>query len=101
MASFGDKIVPVKWVSHKLMSFLAVIKLTGIDKPGIVSEITALIAKEEKVNMRMVHFDTRDGIFEGMIHLYVHNTADLNNIVSRISQLPGVETVMRAEIEEK
>ena len=51
MASFGDKIVPVKWVSHKLMSFLAVIKITGIDTPGIVSEVTGLIAKEEKVNM--------------------------------------------------
>ena len=101
MASFGDKIVPVKWVSHKLMSFLAVIKLTGIDRPGIVSEITTLIAKEEKVNMRMVHFDTRDGIFEGMIHLYVHNTDDLSNIVTRISQLQGVETVMRMEAEEK
>lgn len=101
MASFGDKIVPVKWVSHKLMSFLAVIKMTGIDTPGIVSEITTLIAKEEKVNMRMIHFDTRDGIFEGVIHLYVHNTADLNNIVSRISELKGVETVMRMEAEEK
>ena len=101
MASFGDKIVPVKWVSHKLMSFLAVIKLTGIYRPGIVSEITTLIAKEEKVNMRMVHFDTRDGIFEGMIHLYVHNTDDLSNIVTRISQLQGVETVMRMEAEEK
>lgn len=101
MASFGDKIVPVKWVSHKLMSFLAVIKMAGIDTPGIVSEITTLIAKEEKVNMRMIHFDTRDGIFEGVIHLYVHNTDDLNKIVSQISQLKGVESVMRMEAEEK
>lgn len=101
MASFGDKIVPVKWVSHKLMSFLAVIKMTGIDTPGIVSEITTLIAQEEKVNMRMIHFDTRDGIFEGVIHLYVHNTADLNSIVTRISALKGVESVVRMEAEEK
>ena len=101
MASFGDKIVPVKWVSHKLMSFLAVIKMTGIDKPGIVSEITTLIAKEEKVNMRMIHFDTTDGFFEGVIQLYVHNTADLNNIVNRISQLQGVESVKRMESEER
>jgi len=99
MASFGDKIVPVKWVSHKLMSFLAVIKITGIDMPGIVSEITTLIAKEGKVNMRMIHFDTRDGIFEGVIHLYVHNTSDLNNIVTRIARVKGVETVVRAENE--
>lgn len=101
MASFGDKIVPVKWVSHKLMSFLAVVRITGIDSQGIVSEITSLIAHEETVNMRMIHFDARDGIFEGVIHLYVHNTVDLNNIVSRISQVKGVETVMRVENEEK
>lgn len=101
MASFGDKIVPVKWVSHKLMSFLAVIRITGIDMPGIVGEITTLVAKEEKVSMRMVHFDSRDGIFEGVVHLYVHNTVDLNNIVNRLSQIKGVETVMRMEAEEK
>ncbi len=99
MASFGDKIVPVKWVSHKLMSFLAVIKITGIDTSGIAGEIATLIAKEEKVSMWMIHFDTRDGIFEGIIHLYVHNTADLNNIVSRIFQVKGVENVMRIEAE--
>ena len=51
--------------------------------------------------MRMIHFDARDGIFEGMIHLYVHNTADLNGIVSKISQVKGVESVLRMEGEEK
>ena len=101
MASFGDKIVPVKWVSRTLMSFLAVIKITGIDKQGIVSEITTLISKEEKVSMRMVHFDAREGLFDGVIHLYVYNTADLNNIITRISLLKGVEGVARMEAEEK
>lgn len=101
MASFGDKIVPVKWVSHKLMSFLAIIKLTGIDTPGIVSEITAVIAKESKVSTRLIHFEARDGIFNGMIHLYVHNTDDLNDLLTCISQLKGVESVARVENEEK
>lgn len=95
MSSFGDKIVQVKWVSHKLMSFLAVIKITGIDTPGIVNDITAQVAREEEVNMRLIHFESRDGIFEGVIHLYVHNTADLNRIVTRIAALKGVENVVR------
>lgn len=101
MASFGDRIVPVKWVSHKVMSFLAVIKLTGIDTPGVVNEVTALIAQEGQVSMRMIHFEARDGVFEGLIHLYVHNTNDLNNILHRISQLKSVETVVRVEGDEK
>lgn len=97
MSSFGDKIVPVKWVSHKIMSFLAVIKLNGIDSIGIVSDITMIISKESNVNMRTVHFETKDGIFEGMIHLYVHNTADLNNLMMKIASLKGVENVSRVE----
>lgn len=97
MFSYGDKIVPVKWVSHKIMSFLAVIKLNGIDSIGIVSDITMIISKESNVNMRTVHFETKDGIFEGMIHLYVHNTADLNNLMMKIASLKGVENVSRVE----
>ncbi|AZS29527.1 RelA/SpoT family protein [Butyricimonas faecalis] len=97
MSSYGDKIVPVKWVSHKIMSFLAVIKLNGIDSTGIVSDITMIISKESNVNMRTVHFETKDGIFEGMIHLYVHNTADLNNLMMKIASLKGVENVSRVE----
>ena len=97
MSSYGDKIVPVKWVSHKIMSFLAVIKLNGIDSIGIVSDITMIISKESNVNMRTVHFETKDGIFEGMIHLYVHNTAELNNLMMKIASLKGVENVSRVE----
>ena len=97
MSSYGDKIVPVKWVSHKIMSFLAVIILNGIDSIGIVSDITMIISKESNVNMRTVHFETKDGIFEGMIHLYVHNTADLNNLMMKIASLKGVENVSRVE----
>lgn len=97
MSSYGDKIVPVKWVSHKIMSFLAVIKLNGIDSIGIVSDITMIISKESNVNMRTVHFETKNGIFEGMIHLYVHNTADLNNLMMKISSLKSVENVSRVE----
>ena len=97
MSSYGDKIVPVKWFSHKIMSFLAVIKLNGIDSIGIVSDITMIISKESNVNMRTVHFETKDGIFEGMIHLYVHNTADLNNLMMKIASLKGVENVSRVE----
>ena len=101
MSSFGDRIVPVKWVSHKLMSFLAVIKITGIDSKIIVSEITAKIAAEEKVNIRMLHFDAQGGVFEGIVHLYVHNTEDLNRLLKVLSAIKGVESVLRVEVDEK
>lgn len=79
------------------MSFPAIMQFSGIDRVGVVSDITAVISKENGVNMRMIHFETKDGIFEGMIHVYVHNTADLNRLISKISSLKGVEKVSRVE----
>lgn len=97
MSSYGDKIVPVKWVTRKVMSFPAMMRLSGIDRVGVVSDITTVISKENGVNMRMIHFETKDGIFEGMIHVYVHNTQDLNRLISKIASLKGVEKVARVE----
>lgn len=95
MASYGDKIVPVRWVTQQVMSFPAVMEIRGIDRVGIVSEITTIISKDIRVNMRTVHFETKDGIFEGMIQLYVHNTDDLNRLIAKISGVKGVESVTR------
>jgi len=95
MSSYGDKIVPVKWVSHQMMSFPAMMRMRGIDRSGVVSEITTIISKEIQVNMRMVHFETKDGIFEGAIQVYVHNTDNLNRLMVKISGIKGVESVTR------
>lgn len=97
MSSYGDKIVPVKWVTQKVMSFKAVIKIDGIDRVGIVMDVTAVISKENNINMRMIHVETKDGVFEGMIHVYVHNTSDLNRLMNKIGAVKGVEKVSRVE----
>lgn len=97
MSSYGDKIVPVEWVSRKVMSFPASVRLSGIDRVGIVSEITTVISKEVGVNIRMIHFESKDGVFDGLINLYVHNTGDLNKLITKISSLKGVAKVTRVE----
>ncbi|WP_372750877.1 bifunctional (p)ppGpp synthetase/guanosine-3',5'-bis(diphosphate) 3'-pyrophosphohydrolase [Labilibaculum sp.] len=97
MTSQGDKIIAADWTSHRLMSFLAIIELTGIDKIGIVNEVTNIISKDHDVNMRSLHFESHDGIFEGLIHLYVHNTEDLNNLIMKLIKIKGLDNVKRIE----
>jgi GTP pyrophosphokinase len=97
MSSQGDRILAADWTSHRLMSFLAVIELSGIDKIGIVNEVTNIISKDHDVNMRSLHFESHDGIFEGLIHLYVHNTEDLNNLIVKLIKIKGLDTVKRIE----
>ncbi|ASB49935.1 RelA/SpoT family protein [Alkalitalea saponilacus] len=97
MSSHGNRIVSASWESHKILSFLAVINLSGIDQIGIVSKITKVISDDQNVNMRSIHFDSHDGIFEGTIYLYIHNTEDLNNLIFNISRIKGVHNVSRQE----
>ena len=97
MSSQGNKIVSAEWTTHKLLSFLAIINLTGIDQIGIVSKITKVISDDQNVNMRSINVESHDGIFDGIIHLYIHNVEDLNNLIYNIMKIKGVHTVIRQE----
>ena len=97
MSSEGNFIVPVKWTSQKLLSFLAKLSLSGIDRVGVAANITAVISDELNVNIRKIYIETHDGIFEGSIDLYVYSVADLNNLILNISKIKGVESVKRNE----
>ena len=97
MSNEGNRIIAVKWAIHKLVSFLARIQMSGIDRIGLVNEITNIISSELKVNMTNINISVQNGIFEGTIDIYVHHTKDLNNLILKISNIKGIENVKRVE----
>jgi GTP diphosphokinase / guanosine-3',5'-bis(diphosphate) 3'-diphosphatase len=97
MSSEGNRIIAVKWTIHKLVSFLARISMSGIDRIGLVNDITKIISSELYVNMRNINISVHNGIFTGTIDLYVHHTKDLNNLILKISNIKGIENVKRVE----
>lgn len=97
MSNYGNQIVDATWISHKLHSFLSIIKIGGIDKQGMLSQIAKIISDDQDVNMREVHFETHDGVFEGVIHLYVHSVEDVNNLIYKIVKIKGISSVKRIE----
>lgn len=99
-SSHGNRIVKAKWSKHTVLSFLARISMRGIDRIGILNELTQYITLELSVNIRKILIETHDGIFEGYIDLYVHSTEDLEKMIKQMSQVKGVESVVRSEIKE-
>ena len=100
MSSQGDKLVTVSWTQHKVLSYLARIHLSGWDRFGVYNSITSTIAQEFNISMRTINLHGHDGIFDGTIDLYVHNTSDLNNLIMNLIKLKGVESVHRVEIKD-
>lgn len=96
-ASFGNKIANVKWKSHKIYSFLVQIALSGVDRLGVYNDITTVITKQLNANIRNINLGSHDGIWEGTIELYVHDTKDLNNLMMNLGKVKGVNSVKRVE----
>jgi GTP pyrophosphokinase len=96
-AQSGDNIVKedIKWSQHKAVSYLATVELCGIDRPGIILDITRLITTDFSINMRTINIHSHDGIFEGTISLYVKDIVSLNALLDNIRRIKGVDRVKR------
>ena len=97
LSNYAYRVVKAKWVNDQLISFLAGIKIIGTDELGIVNNITKVISNEYNVNMRSINFDTDDGIFEGTIMIYVHDTKHLNHLIDNLRKVKGVNKVERVD----
>jgi GTP pyrophosphokinase len=97
MSQQGDSIMAAEWTKFKKLSYLSRIRLTGFDRVGMVNEITNIISKQNSINMRTVHFDAHDGIFEGDLYLYIHNVQDLNELIARLKKIKGIDNIERIE----
>ncbi|MCC6369782.1 MAG: bifunctional (p)ppGpp synthetase/guanosine-3',5'-bis(diphosphate) 3'-pyrophosphohydrolase [Bacteroidia bacterium] len=97
LSNYAYRVVKAKWVNDQLISFLAGLKITGTDEIGIVNNITKVISNENNVNMRSINFDTDDGLFEGTIMVYVHDTKHLNHLIANLKKVKGVNNVQRID----
>lgn len=97
LSNYAYRIVKARWTSKEDIAFLAGIKITGIDDVGILNKITRCISNENKVNMQSIKFDSLDGIFEGFIMMFVHDTTHLNRLIENLKNLEGIITVLRVD----
>lgn len=96
----GEKIVNARWSKHTVMSHLARVRLWGMDRLGILNDVTKAISKELNINLRKVNVETHDGVFEGYLDCYVHHIEDLNKMMSILKTIKGIESVSRVDIKE-
>ncbi len=98
-SSHSDMIMKVQWKTHKMKSFLSRITIEGIDKQGIIANVTGLISKDLDVNMRAISVRSHDGVFDGEIELFVHSIEHLNSLILRLSDIDGMKSVNRIDKE--
>lgn len=93
----GHRIIDVKWAKNIDNKFLGAVHVIGEDRVGLINDLTDVLSKSLSTNMKSINVTSDEGMFEGIITLYVDGLAHLDTIMKRLSRVEGVKTVMRYE----
>ena len=94
---FGNRIVSCDWAGHKALSFSAKIELKGIDRMGILNDITQTISLDLSVNIKKLSVESKDGFFEAQIEISVHDVDEIRIMSNRLQKIKGVKSVKRID----
>ena len=92
-SGFGNRILDAKWDMHKRLYFVATIRIGGIDRMGLLNEITQIISSQMNVNMRNLNVTCEDGMFSGTVELRVHDRQDLRLIIDNLKSVKDLQEI--------
>ena len=95
MANHENHIVRARWRPGEHVALLSGIVFTAIDRKGLLQEITRIVTEQMNLNMRAITLEAVEGIVRGIIMLYVLDLDNLNQLISNLEGLKGVEEVRR------
>ena len=97
MSKYNYRIVKTKWSQSKEIAFLTGFKISGIDGLGLINKLTKIISEDYNVNIRSISIESEEGIFEGIVKLYVNDIEQLETLINNMKTLDGVIDIKRIE----
>ncbi len=94
-ANSGNRLFAAKWDMKGEKQFLVTIELSGVDKIGMLNQITQVISQLFNVNIRKLEIETTDGIFTSKLSINVHDTNEVQTIIKDLKKIPNIKDVAR------
>ena len=94
-SNYAYRILKANWINKEHIDFISTINVKGIDRLGLINSVTKIISSQMNVNMRSIHINSKDGIFEGEITLFVKNVDVLNHLIEKLRNVDGVTRIKR------
>ena len=94
-SNFAYRVISAKWIDSSSEEYSVILKLSGIDRKGLVNEVTKMISNTKNVDINKINFDSSDQFFTGMIQLSVQNKTILNKLVMTLSKVNGIDKIVR------
>ena len=85
-----------RWRGNADGAFRSTIAVTGADMPGLANQITEIVTREMKLNIRGLNFSSRgDGTMYGTISVEVPSAAVVDMLIHAIMRIRGVQRAYR------
>lgn len=94
-SNYDYRILKAKWIDSTQEEFTVSIDLTGIDKIGLLNNITNVISENMNMNIRKLNLETDGGVFKGTIIISVKTNNLVNKVIEKLKKLNGIEKVKR------
>lgn len=95
-SSYDYRLMRARWVSKDSIDFIAYLMIKGIDRIGLMNNVTKVISAQMNVNIKSVNIVSNDGLFEGEITLKIHNVSFLNALIKKLKKIEGIKTIERS-----
>ncbi|AWV97827.1 RelA/SpoT family protein [Arcticibacterium luteifluviistationis] len=95
LSHYGNRVIKAQWSSQVEKAYLATIELKGVDRVGMIQDISKIISEELHINMRGLNVNTEDGVFQGEIKVFVFDTKHMEKLVRKLTKIKGMDKVSR------
>lgn len=92
---YGSNIVKARWQPKGEIAFLAGLKFKAVDSAGLLNKLTDLFYNEMNLNLHSLQMESKDGLVEAIVSLYVHNKKELDTLIERAGKIKGIQKVTR------
>ena len=92
---FANRTLKAKWVDKKGTFATINLLIEGMDRIGLVNDVTKVISSELSLNIKAISFAVDDGLFTGQVTIEVADKVALTDTITNIKQLEGISTVSR------
>ena len=94
--NYPYRIMEAKWREHAQGSFRVTIAITINDSAGVVNQITEVVSRDLKLNIRTINLSSRgDGTGVGTISVEVPSTSVVDMLLHAIMRVKGVQRAVR------
>jgi GTP pyrophosphokinase len=94
-AQYDYRVIPAKWVNEESFKNRIKIEIEGLDRMGMINDITTVISGAMGMDMKSMSIESNDGVFTGNINLEVKNRSQLDETFKKLKGIDGVSKVTR------